>query len=298
MHLSFINANILHQLLEEKVNIVYNPINRIFDDILYLIDFNFFVFGDYMPTSSNCIALSSNYIDLYNYDIALFNGIVNGSQQTVSKTLHINTMIFEHDPKPNNLKKEDILILNNKTKRIKKIFFNQQYMNTWNQDNSICLSYGVPTEIFKYVLSYVDRQDVLIYGNPILSQQIYNHLNNTNKTCAILDYSQLKLEQLNKKLNNYKTVINLYNDNLLSLVAVAAGCNVITLANNSTIPGVYAKQSIEQIIATLETVLQNNSGPNEATVAQYLDDNHNFDLFKIKLSELIRTTAKREAFIL
>jgi hypothetical protein len=299
MHLSFINANILHQVLEDDTNIVYNPTNKLFDNILYLIDFRFFVFGDYVPKTDNCTALSPDYIDLYNYDIAIFNGIVNASQQTVSKTLHVNTLIFEHDSKNNSLKKEDLLILNNKTKGIKKIFFDQTILNSWNQSDSIYLPYGIPTNVFKNNLEYNDRKDILIYGNPMLSQQLYSHFNNMQKSCSILDCSQLTIEELNKKFNNYKVVINLYNDNLLSLAALAAGCHVITLGNTNSSPvGIYSKQSIEQIVQTLNDLLTNQQGPNNELIQKYLEDNHNFDLFKMKLSDLIRTTAKREAFIL
>jgi hypothetical protein len=299
MHLSFINANILHQVLENDINIVYNPTNKIFDYILYLMDSRFFVFGDYVSNTDNCVSLSSNYIDLYNYDVAIFNGIVNASQQTVSKTLHINTIIFEHDPKQPNLKKEDLLILNNKTKGIKKIFFDQSNLQTWNQSDSIYLPYGVPTNVFKNTVAYEDRKDVLIYGNQVLSQQLYNHLNNHQKTCSILDYSQLKIDQINKKLNNYKVVVNLHNDALLNLAAIAAGCQTISLSNNSNPSiGLHVKQSIEQVIQSLNDMLQSNQAPNYELVQKYLADNHDFDLFKIKLSELIRTTAKREAFIL
>ena len=299
MHLSFINANILHQVLEEEINIVYSPVNSLFDKILYLLDYNFFVFGDYVSKTDNCVALPQSHIDLYNYDLYLANGIVNASQQTINRTLHTNTLIFEHSFKAPNLKKEDLVILNNKTKNIKKIFFNQDYMRTWNQQDSICLTYGVPLNIFRNELDYNDRKHVLIYANNIIGQQLHNHLSGDNIECSLLDMSQLSIQQINKKINNYKLVINLNNDHLVSLAAAACGCHVIELsANPKQIPSIHCRSSIEQSVDLLKNILTNNNSPDHRAIEEYLPQNHDFELFKIKISDIIRTTAKREAFVL
>lgn len=299
MHLSFINANILHQVLEEEINIVYSPVNSLFDKTLYLLDYNFFVFGDYVSKTDNCFALPQSHIDLYNYDLYLTNSIVNASQQTINRTLHTNTLIFEHSFKTPNLKKEDLVILNNKTQGIKKIFFNPDYMRTWNQQDAICLTYGVPLNIFKNELDYSDRKHVLIYANNMIGQQLHNHLSGDNIECSLLDMSQLSIQQINKKINNYKIVINLNNDHLLSLAAAACGCHVIELsANPQPIPNIHFRSSVEQIVDLLKTILRDNNSPDNGPINQYLQQNHDFELFKIKISDIIRTTAKREAFVL
>tara|TARA_S200002703_G_scaffold20667_5_gene17038 strand:- start:22572 stop:23468 length:897 start_codon:yes stop_codon:yes gene_type:complete len=298
MHLSFITSNVLHQVLEEETNIVYNPIGNIFDKILFSIGENFFVFGDYASQSDNCISYSNEYIDLRNYDLYIHSDIPTVTNNNLGMTLHANTIVFEHKPRPNNLKKEDIAIINQRTSKIKKIFFNEIYQNTWGLVNSTNISYGIP-EVFKCDILYDDRKDVLILGNNNLqaANQLKTHLESKQLNCSIYNDQELNLQQINKKINNYKIFINLDDDYLLNLIAAQCGCSVLKMSNYPVdIPNNFKYTEIAKLVNDIPKFLEQKN--DLTSIQQYIEENHNFNLFKIKISDIIQSSAKREAFIL
>jgi len=298
MHLSFVTSNILHQILDEEINIVYNPASNIFDKILFSMDHNFFVFGEYSSQSDNCLSYSNEYIDLRNYDLYIHSDIPSAHNNNLSITLHTNMIIFEHKPRSNHLKKEDLAILNQRTQKIKKIFFNQTYQHSWGDlSNSICIPYGIP-ELFKSDIDYNDRKDILILSksNQQAADQIKSHLESQGLSCGLYDDRQ-SLDQINVQLNNYKLFINLDNDHLLNLVASQCGCFVLKLSNDPIeVPNNFKYTEVSQLINDIPNII--NQENNLTSINQYIEENHNFNLFKIKISDIIQSSAKREAFIL
>lgn len=300
MHLSFVTSNILHQVLSPEINIVYAPYNYLFDHILYTIDYNFFVFdGSYRSKADNCLGLPDSHRDLYSYDLYIHNDLVSASQSTTNRMLHTNMLIFEHRSRNPRLKKEDLAILNHKLSKTTKVFFDDGCSNSWNQNNSITINYGIPSNIFNNTINYGDRKSVLIYSdtNQMLTQQVHSYLSNNDIDCNILSYSDLSIKDINKKLNNYKLILNLSSDKLLTLCGIACGCQVVTTDQSGTnIPGVHYQNAIPSIINDVPNIL--NLTPDYDSMKEYINHVHNFDIFIAKLQNIIHTTAKREAFIL
>lgn len=300
MHLSFVTSNILHQVLSQEINIVYAPHNHIFDRILYHLPYNFFVFDEkYQSKEDNCIGLPDSHRDLYGYDLCIHNDIVSATQTNINRVLHTNMLIFEHRPRHMRLKKEDMAILNHKLSKFTKIFFDEVYANTWNQDKSIVINYGIPTTILTKHLEFNDRKSILIYTdtNTMLKQQVRSHLLQTYPDCGELSLDDLSLKEISKKLNNYKLLLNLSSNKLLTLGAVSCGCHVLTLdQHHAKIPSVRYESSVPEAINAIPALLTMSTEHN--IVKEYISSFYNFDLFQTKLHDVIHTASKREAFVL
>lgn len=300
MHLASVTANLLHQVLNDRVNIVYNPTASIFDKILFSVGFNFYIFGDTDIQSDNCCSLTSEYVDLYNYDLYIHNDIAGSAQVTIPRLFHTNMLIFEHNPMSQSFKKEDRAIINSKLIKNKKIFFNSDYQKSWGLQNSFTIPYGLPVDILHSTCSYADREGVLLLSktNQIVCNQIQSHLKSNNIRCEILNMNNLSLAEINDTLNKFKVLINLENDYLTNLACVAAGCNVATIFNGIKfdIPNCYTYSNIQEVVSELDKLLAQE--PNPEVAKDYALKQNDFDLFKVKISDIIQSTAKREAFVL
>lgn len=305
MRLSFVTSNILHQVLEwSEINIVYNPTNTLFDKILYhaLPTFNFFVFNpDYVSSAENCLGVPESHVELYNYDLIIANSILDTSRESLSRTLHANTVIFQHDNKNPKIKKEDLIILNNKTQSYHKVFFSNHKSAQWGGIASSVIPYGIPQDIFKKQKEYSDRtKDILIISAPnnIGAKQLSSFIKDRYEVIDIIeskDYQNLNLNEINNKINDYRVIVNLADYDLMNLVGISCGCNVLTLANlDKPTPYISTCSSAKDIVEKLENIQEIN----QEDVKTYLETNYSFSLFKLHTSQLIQAKAKQEAYIL
>ena len=302
MHLSFANANIIHQVLDEEINIIYSPSNTTFDKILYSVGFNFFVFDkNYQSHSDNCRGLPESHISLYNYDLYVNNNTLNFHQSKIGQQMHVNSIIFEHKPRPETLKKEDVAILNQRLSKIPRLYFNKNYMNSWNHNDTKSVNYGIPEKIFTYAKSYEERKnDVLI--NRLNNESMENQIGNFLQQLGVDKYDFLEsqkssLSELSDQFNESRTFINFVDDPCIELCALSCGCNVMTgrkpdVEHNN----IVTVQSVEAALKSLNST--NNAPTDEYSIREYLNENHNYNMFKITITEMINTLGKREAFLL
>lgn len=294
MRINFLTSNVLHQVLDKDINIIYNSTHNVFDKIVYTIDANFFNFSSQKSYDNNLRNLQNSHIDLYNYDLYVDNGIINYKQNSnITKSLHINPLIFEHNNKNNQLKKEDVAILNNQLSRIKKIFFNENYAKSWNLSNSLIIEYGIPLDIFK-PLNLTDKKTFLLYygSNRIIGQQTKDYL----KADVIENIHEKSIEEINQIFNEYEVFIDITNTLCTDLAALSSGCKVMSLSDcHKSIPGMYFYSSIEDIINNASQIT--NIEISYEKVHRYIEENYSYNLFKEKLYSIINHTAKREAYI-
>ena len=295
MRMNLLTSNVLHQILEPEINVVYNSENGVFDKILFSLDINFFNFNNNKSYHENYRNLPETHIDLYSYDLYIDNSIINYKKNSdITRSLHVNSLIFEHNNKHNQLKKEDVSILNSQLNRVKKIFFDEDYAKSWNLSNSLLINYGVPLDIFKS-LNAVEKKDILVYygSNKILGEQVRNYL----KADIIEDIDKKSLNDLNKIFNEYRLFVDMTNNLCLSLCSICSGCNVSILSDrNKNIPGIYFYNNIEDIIKSANIVLNQNT-PYES-VTDYISNYCNYELFKTNIYTIIKDIAKREAYII
>lgn len=298
-----INSNIIHQVLYSERNIIYKPHNVLFDNLLFGLDYNFYVFNDnYSGNKTNALGLPESHIDLYAYDFVIGNNLVEMSQDPLPKQLHLNTLVFEHNQKPLQIKKEDLAIIGQKTRNIKKIFFNEHNLKSWGQQtNSILLDYGIPLNLFSKTVDTSNREkDVLIINIPnnISGQHLKGFAENAGMKCDLIeDIDSISFDTLCNYFNTYKAIINLRSDRLLTLISIACGCVAIVLSTtNQQTPSSIHRPSINDIAQNLITDVNIPVSYDEVT--EYLINNHNFEIFKIKLSDIIEHDSTRKAFVL
>lgn len=302
MRLSIVNSNIIEQHLGTVSNIIYKPYNRIFDLILFDIGYNFFIFDDqYVSNTSNAFGLPKSHIDLYNYSLYITNDILDLAKDLLSTQLHLNTICFEHNNKYSQLKKEDLFIIKQKSKKIPKIFFDQHYLESWNQKYSILVEYGIPTYILKKEVDLENRLKDVVIGNlpnNIIGYQLQKFLENQGLVVDILDINGLNtLKDFSDYFNRYKVFIDLTNQKLLALTSYICGCRTIVLGeSNHGVPLIKTASSIEEVIQNL-----NN---NQYIESEYIDgisvinNRYNYSVFKNKISNIINDESKGKAFLL
>jgi hypothetical protein len=304
MRLTAASSSIIHQLLDNQINVIYNPANHLFDHILSTCveDINYYVLSENTYNiSENCRNISSEYIDLYNYDINLYNEIISliQSKNNIDRVFHVTNLVFQHKPRPHKIKKEDLLLINQKTRTTDKIFFNKDIYDSWNFDQSQLISYGIPLESFTNNSN--DRPiDVLILSNDrMISQQIYGHfIANDTKCETLTTMHNLRIEEVNKKFNESKIIIDLENNTINQLCALACGCYVLCLSENTQdILYIQRYQSIDDMVYNCNKILNANSFQDTKAIKEYLNETFNYDQFKKHISQIMELN-KRKAFIL
>lgn len=305
MRLTTMSSSIIHQILDDEINVIYEPDNSLFDHILCTCteEINYHIFSNNVYNlPNNCISLSPSRADLYNYDICAFNDITTliRSKSHLTLAFHITDLIFQHRHKPAKIKKEDFLIIYQKVKNKSKVFFNQDIMSSWGYENSQLISYGIPLHIFTNSNNNRNANILILNHNNTVSQEISHHFSSQNIQHDILnDFSQLSINDANDKLNEYKIVFDLKNDTINQLCALACGCDVVALSDQSAFPQfINTHSSISSALAHCHTLLnQTDKVSNYEETKNYLDINFNYDKFKRSIAEVMEFN-KRKAFIL
>jgi hypothetical protein len=302
MRPSIINGNIIEQHLGSVPNIIYKPYSRIFDLILFDIGYNFFIFdSQYYSNTSNALGLPESHIGLYNYSLYITNDLLDLAKDSISKQLHLNSICFEHNKKYSQLKKEDLLIIEQKSKTVPKIFFDKNHLESWNQKSSVLIEYGIPTDILRSEIHRSDRQkDVLICNLPNnnIGFQLQSFLQQQNLVADIFELNNLKtLQDFSRYFNQYKVFIDLTNQKLLSLTSFVCGCYTVVLGDtNYGISSIRNVSSIDSIIQSLN--INSYEESEYLHDMQTINDRYNYSLFKVKISDIINDESKGKAFLL
>jgi hypothetical protein len=307
MYLSFVTGNILQKITEDNYNVIYYPQNNIIDHCISAIDkHKYYIFGsnNIHYELDNMIDLPNHHLSLYNYNLCITNRLLNYTSNPTIKQFHLNTIILTHSHKPQNVKKEDLVLMSQRLKKETKIFFSESAKNSWRLDNSIVLKYGVP-RAFQYVNSTTKRKDVLILNcdNSPYAQQIQATLIEKNYSCDIMSSFRIPIEVINSTMNNYKVCVDLAEHNVLNLLCgIASGCAGISIKSPITseeylnINGLTFINNIEEIFPALAQILDINDeerkNNSEAILNQF-----DFNNFSTIMSNIIQK-ANREAFTL
>jgi hypothetical protein len=307
MYLSFVTGNILQKITEDTYNIIYYPQNNMIDHCISAIDkHRYYMFGankiDFQI--ENMIDLPDSHLSLYNYNLCITNRILNYINNPTVKQFHLNTIILTHSHKPQNIKKEDTLLMSQRLKKEIKVFFSESSKDSWRLDNSIVLKYGVPS-VFNVVNDTSKRKDVLIlnYENLPHAQQIQAALINKNYSCDIMTSCRMPIENINNMLNNYKACIDLAEHNIFNLLCgVASGCTGLSIRSPTiseeylNVNGLTFLNSVDEIFPVLSQVLDIGDEERKNSSDDILKK-FDFDNFSSKMRNIIQK-ANREAFTL
>lgn len=310
MHLSLSMSNVLHQCIGDSINIIYEPLGNIFDQILFLSNenSNFYII-DHTTTKYNTLnakILPPSFVDFYSYNLYISNNPLSSINNNLSHVFHTNSLLIFHYDKPNTLKKEDRAIINSKIKNNTKIFFDKQYMENWQINNKTnVFSYGVPLEHIPYSTNCINREkDVMIIGDnqSVINRSLQQAFQTNNISCDILSLHQPNIDVVNSILNTYKICIDLNSSCCINcLCACAAGCYAVHNGSfTSDLPSVIQAKSAESIVSLTQNILQNYKATDHlkrvADDRSVLARDYNFDIFKGHIQRLIQNLSKNEVY--
>lgn len=304
MYLSKITGNILNKFNQQNINILYDPQYNLFDILLAECGLNLFVEKNdrFVNLESSCLTmLDDNHMDLFNYNVGISNNIVLYSQQKKYDILHLNTIIFTHSCKPQQIKKEDVLLLRNSLKKQTKVFFDINSQSSWKVGDSAVIRYGIPQDKF-YSENDGDRSNRVLMFNcdrnpsmPALAQ----FLEKNNILVDIVKDISCDADILRSLLNQYDVCIDLADHNISNLlVAIACGCKGISYAtpmimeNYSNTPNLYTAATVQDLILCINRALESK----KVSHIDYFKKHHCFNKFRDSINTLVIDNNNR-AFI-
>jgi len=313
MYLSESIGNILQKFNNQPENILYEPRVGVFDLLVSLCEINLFIVPDNPcvinnSESSTCYNFSSEQLNMFNFTGAISNNLLSYTSNQKFLTKHINTAIFVHEYKQQQIKKEDVLLINGHLSRVKKFCFSECVKNTWKNLDLYQINYGICQESFVVENSKENRSEkILIISNQknnentrILSQV----LTNNNLSNDIIETSELSVgvEQTRTIFNKYKTCVALADvDYINILVAISCGSNVVyqsVIPENQNllkdVPRLFLATHIEDLIAKIGAVSKINQYVNHQ---KYFQDKFNFSRFKSSIQTIVKEL-KTESFII
>jgi hypothetical protein len=283
--------NIAYGTLNNRINILYSPSSMLFDNILNDIDdINLFLDGD---------EVSSYYYDCY-----FSNNFLNHTNHTkkLSNQAHLKDIIAFHSPPPPSFKKEDLVLLQNNTRNIHKIFFGEEVIRSWRypKDNkTTVMNYGIPvTEP-----SITRHKNVLIFNlenNPqidSLYKSVSANIPNTDILKTI--NSNISIDNIGKFISEYKVCIDLGNI-VNSLFAMSCGVECISpITNDKDNPLMHSIRDFNNILNMITDILSKNISNqvrNEGSGLVY--EKYNYSTFKNNMVEYMTNLKNNEIFLL
>jgi len=289
MRLNFQISNIMHQALSSDINIFYRSSNSLFDHILYELDYNYYVLDH---KKQKAINVEKN-IDLYSYDLFISSSILTKHKDNLDTILHTNTIIFEHHPEKISLKKEDVAILGSQLSKYNTVFFQHHNFNIGNKHT---IKYGIPLDVFDYKEQQKKQKILIRHQGTSIYQHVKQILNKYE--CEELDLD-CKIEDINDALNDCTFFIELTDQRINTLCAIAKGCQCICPGNlkiDNDLEGILYFQNINQIPDIVDQNIDNKI--DTIKNREYIASQYNYENFCTTMNQLIYTLSKKEAFVL
>jgi hypothetical protein len=295
MQLSSVVGGIINKRISKiSTTILYEPKHSLLDQIMFLTGFEFLIFGDskYSFVTDNVINIPNHLRDLYTYSLYISYGIEHfaSNNTSIDSVLHIPSIVLVDNIKV--LKKEDLYLLSNRLKNNHKCFLRNNLLSKLaNTNKSVEHNIGIPSSIFYITKEYDTRNNVVILGKNMLSDQIASFLNSKQIDCDIIDLYD-NISNINLKFNNYKFCIDLtenYLENLLC--ATLSGCRGITLSKNDIIlDDIKHLDNLDEIYSYITET--NNIKPDTKTALTKIENRFPFDSFITFIKEYIELINK------
>jgi len=304
MYLSATTANILQKFNSQPINILYEPQRNLFDVSLASCGLNLFIDQRYNPLGiqdSTVRLLNDVYFDLYNYNVGISNNIVGYSTQKRFSSLHLNTLIFTHSDRPQQIKKEDAVLLDQNLRREYKIFFSQSIANSWRFNNNVQVyNYGINKEFYDEKNERNNRVLLLNMEKSPHVESLAQFLHTHGIETDIVADIHFDIDILRTLFNKYSVCVEFNEYNIINLLtAIACGCKCITYAtpmiveNYQNTPNLYFAKTVQDLISSIKEV--KNTPIRE--YQKYIETEYSFDNFKTRIVNTIEK-ANNEAFII
>lgn len=306
MYLTQPISNILQKFNNQTINIYYEPYHNMIDVMLGLCELNLYCFDkdlidkDIGPNLDLSFC-HSHQIDLFNYNMAISNNILSYASNQKFLSAHLNTIIFVANNKPAQLKKEDLLLMDNNLSKVTKVFFDKKQAESWKFKNYELVNYGIPLDKFNVTSQYDERNKKVLLlnfngsnndGIRILSQILQNN----NIPFDIINQLPYNTEQIRQMFNQYAICVELNERNISNvLVSIACGCIGLSYDANDlgvsyhAVPNLYFGKTIYDIANGVISLLSDQK-PQDHT--DYFENNFSFPSFKESMKNLTHNLNK------
>lgn len=242
--------------------------------------------------------------DMFNYNMAIANNILGYASQQKFLPSHLNTLIFVASPKPQQLKKEDLLLMDGNLSKVTKVFFSKTQAESWRFKKYELLNYGVPQEHFNVVNSYKERNNKILLLNLNNSgadgiKMLAQLLRNNNISFDVMNELPYDTSMINQIFNSYAICVELNDRNISNLlVSISCGCVGLSYGGNGiseayqSVPNLYFANTIYDMANLIVSMSQNET---IQECGDYFKKNFDFAEFKTKITELI-SNLNRETF--
>lgn len=306
MYLTQPIGNILQKFNNQTINIYYEPYYNMIDIMLGLCDLNLYAFEKDLiekniGTSLGLSFFRPNQIDLFHYNMAIANNILSYASNQKFLPSHLNTIIFVANNKPSQLKKEDLLLMDNNLSKVTKVFFDQQQAESWKFKDYKLLNYGIALDHFYITNEHSNRNKKALLlnfnginndGIRILSQILQNN----NIKFDVINELPYNTEQIREIFNQYAVCVELNERNLSNvLVSIACGCMGLSYDANDlgqsykAVPNLYFGKTIYDIANGIISLL-NEHQPQDCR--EYLKEKFDFVSFKENITNLVQNLNK------
>jgi len=298
MQLARATTNILHCLIDDSHNISWNPTGSLLDCAFFETNFRYYLrpmqnpnFKN--PSSRTAITLQEPYHSDQKYGLVVTGNINdNSAQEAMSR--HVNRVLVLNMPR-SNIKKEDWMILAQRSNDVLKVYTSQGIADTWGMsNNSEVVNFGVPLDILTDE-DITQSEDVLIHDTSMLGRQLAGQFQQAGLTCNLTPHFHT-FEDFSNQVKKHKVFITTtLNGNYEALCAVACGASVI--GSNSVVeksPGITIQNNGAQMLETVQSLLSTKQ--DIAANRKYLEENYNFGTFQTRITEIFNKKI-REAYI-
>lgn len=301
MQLARATSNIIQALTYERPpNIIFRPSGGLLDCAFFETDFRFYmqpvqnpVFTN--PRSRTAVTLKEPFFNDRSYSLIVCQDLKdNTAQQSLMR--HINNVIVVNNMRPPNLKREDHIIMAQKTAKTTKVFMNQTIADSWgDMPNSTVIDYGVPLDVL--TTDDIDRKiDILVHDTSLLGKQLVGSAEQMGLKAEVVNQFT-SFEDFSAKVKNCKVYVDTcINGNFECLCAVALGAKVIGTASvKMRTPQITIENNGANILPKIEELLKADE-PDIEEGRKYLDEHYNFAKFQDAVTTLFKNKI-REAYI-
>lgn len=269
-----------------KPSIIINAQNSIFASTLinHTTDYSFVAIKNSKEISKIC--------NLFNINAYIASDYINHSQERdIYKQYHIKEILLLIDSPAALLKKEDLILLNDRLNDVNKIVVGNQIVSSWSFLKEIgVIDPGIP----EYTLRTEPRKSVIVISDDsIVSKRICKILFEHYPDIKILKIFNDYNESMND-LNSYKVCVNL-NAPIDSLYGLYAGCHVIS--NKSLYGHETIYENIEHIPQLIKQKTETFDIQKQKDIHDSLEKQYDFQKFAANMSDLMNKYIQEPFYI-
>ena len=276
--ISCLHRKLLHARDVAPINVQYTSSNTLYDYTLNLIDnltINFSPYSVQTNFFDPSILFINDPVDIINKEIELNN-------------LLIDKIIFFHNDKLLQMKKEDLFLFKRQIAKYTKFTFDNKICNFLEDAKPI--SYG-----FKPVPNIKNNREksVVFLGNKQNIDAIaYNNIKNRYPDADFFTLDTIPQHNLINTLSSYKICISmhsLYN----SLLAASCGCFVVSAMHCDNIP-LYSKvSSFDEVLNKIQYILANYNDAHHQVIANKIFEQYDYEIYTKTIQQIVANSCNK-----